>query len=308
MNTMTVKGAYAAFVKSLEKRGRKVHLNLRRGLFVLSSDCESYHDITLIEYPISCANARQSPRLVINRDWSSKNLPNSVAKKWRLKSVNPSLFDVIDLKLTFLPINLESLANALPLLIEHIEMGNRQGFEELLDYKTVSIAPLSIWSSAADTFAKTGEYAEPDPATTVRINRDGKELGSFYLSQTEVLLKLGEFTGRDLGQTDDCEEWTPLRQLIQSLRLKNGKKVLATSNQRAYLKKCGVAPWKGISNREASHIITSMTSKYGIAPGEWINKEPTDIQNSLINASCAESSPTATRGDVSLAIAKYFDE
>lgn len=130
-----------------------------------------------------------------------------MAKKWRLKSENSGLFDALDLKLTFLPIDLESLAEALPRIIKHIELGSRQGFEELLAYKTVTITPLSIWSFAADTFARTGEYIEPDPVTIVRLNRDGNELGSFYLSQIELRLKLGEFAVGDSGQTEGIEEW-----------------------------------------------------------------------------------------------------
>lgn len=55
-------------------------------------------------------------------------------------------------------------------------------------------------------------------------------------------------------------------------------------------------------------MITSMTEKYGIAPGEWINKEPTDKQKSIVAILCSETSPPATRGDASLAIAKLFEE
>ena len=304
---MNTTKAYIKIANIFQECGRQVHCNPRRGVFLRSIDLSGYHDLCFTDYR-STSGRGLLPRLTVNTDWASKRLPKTVAKKWGSKSESFPLHGTLNLELTFLPVDLDGLAASMPTIIDFIEAGNREGFERLLPYETTSFGCLNIWSVAAISYERTGEWTEQDPPTLVTVKRGENEIGKFYLSHIELLLKQGEFSGIDCGIVIGMPDWIPLPALAKSLRLKNGEKRRATSGQRAFLKRCNCSTWKGMSNGEASRIIENMNAEYGFSPGHWITLAATEEQKNLLRDLGVEYLLSWTRGETSLVISKFLND
>jgi hypothetical protein len=138
-----------AFVDSL----RLVHSSRRRGVFVLSKDCNRFHSLLWNEYPVTSMRGPFIPRLNINR--FSDRLPDSIATIWRLD--RDALFAPVGLEITVLEAEIGALSATLPAIISHIELGHNSGFESLLPFPTLSTTDTNIWSVDADTYAKTAK-------------------------------------------------------------------------------------------------------------------------------------------------------
>ena len=123
---------------------------------------------------------------------------------------------------------------------------------------------------------------EKDAATLVRVAEGDRELGQFYLSRVELYLKEGSFRSDFWGWVDGSEEWLPLGDLAKLVREKIGKKVLASSSQRALLKKIEAPMWRGISNREASVYISKSIESNVPLPGDWNDDPATESQKSYL--------------------------
>jgi hypothetical protein len=78
-----------------------------------------------------------------------------------------------------------------------------------------------------------------DEALIVRVARGPEEIGRFYLSCVELSLKTGVFMADDWGWVEGMADWEPLGEVVCNARRRQGKKRLATSAQRAYLRCCG---------------------------------------------------------------------
>ena len=117
-----------------------------------------------------------------------------------------------------------------------------------------------------------------DDVIRVLVARGTYKFGAFYLSFVEFLLKDGRFRADDWGWVEGMGDWEPLSVAIKNAREIVGKKRLATSGQREYLRRCNFEFWKGISNREASKIIDSVNDARNYPPGVWIGERLTDDQ------------------------------
>jgi hypothetical protein len=149
---------------------------------------------------------------------------------------------------------------------------------------------------------------EHDPATLVRVSREGHEIGEFYLSFVELAIKNQTFTKSDLGWASGMSEWEPLFLTVKSLRSAVGKKTRITSGQRAYLKRCDQSPWVGMSNREAHAIIDKLHGDYEIPPGDWINEPATKAQADFLIGLGGQFFEYWTKGQASLAISTRLIE
>ena len=152
------------------------------------------------------------------------------------------------------------------------------------------------------------EESARDEAIVVRVARGAIELGEFYLSYVELCMKSGAFLRDDLGWTEGMDDWEPLCDLATKLRRSRGKKRPATSAQRAYLKRCGFEPWRGISNREAHAVLNTLNDTYEIPPGAWIQHPISEAQIDFLKQLGLSVDSSWTKGKASLAITKKLEE
>jgi hypothetical protein len=147
-----------------------------------------------------------------------------------------------------------------------------------------------------------------DEAVVVRVARGAAVIGDFYLSYVELSLKSGTFLNDDWGWIECMCDWEPLGELTPRLRSNQGKKRLATSAQRAYLKRCGFEPWRGMSNREAHAVLNTLIETYEVTPGAWMQHPISEAQVAFLNQLGVEFCPNWTKGEASLAISKRLEE
>lgn len=146
-----------------------------------------------------------------------------------------------------------------------------------------------------------------EEATRLKVWRQGQFLGDYYLSFVELGLTDGTFLPSDVSKVEDESEELSLANVVAAARLKEGKKRLATSAQRRYLRRCHVEPWRGISNREASALISALIGDYDIPPGGWIEDPMTDEQRQILVGLGVVVERGWTKGQASRAISKALE-
>lgn len=147
-----------------------------------------------------------------------------------------------------------------------------------------------------------------DEAIVVRVSRGAIELGEFYLSYVELSMKSGTFLKDDLGWIEGMTDWEPLCDLAPRLRRNHGKKRPATSAQRAYLKRFGFEPWRGISNSEAHAVLNALNHTYEVPPGAWNQQPISEAQITFLSQLGVSVNCNWTKGEASLAISKRLEE
>lgn len=147
-----------------------------------------------------------------------------------------------------------------------------------------------------------------DEAIVLRVARGTEEVGEFYLSYVELSLKSGDFLPDDWGWLEGMAAWEPLGELARRTRRNQGKKRRATSAQRAYLRRCGFEPWRGMSNREAHDVLDRLETAYEVPPGSWIHEPMTEEQAGFLRNLGVSFKPDWTRGEACLAINQRLDQ
>ncbi|MEY4568769.1 MAG: hypothetical protein RLZZ398_208 [Verrucomicrobiota bacterium] len=145
---------YRWIADAFRAKNRQVHSSSPRGVFILGPSGNSYHDFCLTVYPVHSMNGPFLPRLNVNTTWASERLPKHKAKEWGVDPGVPGLFCKLGLEITILESQYQEIALSMPGLIEHIEAGNRNGFEKLLPFPTVSTTQTNIWSQLAHDVAE----------------------------------------------------------------------------------------------------------------------------------------------------------
>lgn len=145
---------YQWIADAFRAKNRQVHMSVTRGVFILGPNGSNYHDLCLTVYPVHSMKGPFLPRLNVNTTWASERLPKYKAKEWGVELGIPGLFCRLGLEITILESQYQEIAQAIPRLIEHIEAGNRNDFEAILPFPTVSTTQTNIWSQLADEAAK----------------------------------------------------------------------------------------------------------------------------------------------------------
>ena len=151
--TLNQKLLYRLITEAFRQKGRQLHTNSSRGVFLLGPDSSSYHDLCMTVYPVHAMRGPFLPRLNVNTTWASERLPKHVASKWGVEPGCSGLFCKLGLEITILESQYPEIAEALPCVIEHIERGNRSGFGAVLPFPTVSTTNTNIWSQLAHDVA-----------------------------------------------------------------------------------------------------------------------------------------------------------
>jgi hypothetical protein len=145
---------YQWIADAFRSKNRQVHKTASRGVFILGPNGNNYHDLCLTVYPVHSMKGPFLPRLNVNTTWASERLPKYKAKEWGVEPDISGLFCRLGLEITILESQYQEIAQVMPKLIEHIEAGNRSGFEAILPFPTVSTTPTNIWSQLADDVAE----------------------------------------------------------------------------------------------------------------------------------------------------------
>ncbi len=151
--TFNQKLLYRLITEAFHQKGRQLHANPSRGVFLLGPDSGSYHDLCMTVYSVHAMRGPFLPRLNVNTTWASERLPKHVASKWGVDTGSSGLFCKLGLEITILESQYPEIAEALPRVIEHIEKGNRSGFGAVLPFPTVSTTNTNIWSQLAHDIA-----------------------------------------------------------------------------------------------------------------------------------------------------------
>jgi hypothetical protein len=145
---------YQWIADAFRSKNRQVHKTASRGVFILGPNGNNYHDLCLTVYPVHSMKGPFLPRLNVNTTWASERLSKYKAKEWGVEPDISGLFCRLGLEITILESQYQEIAQVMPKLIEHIEAGNRSGFEAILPFPTVSTTPTNIWSQLADDVAE----------------------------------------------------------------------------------------------------------------------------------------------------------
>lgn len=145
---------YQWIADAFRAKNRQVHKSSSRGVFILGPNGSSYHDLCLTVYPVHSMNGPFLPRLNVNTTWAGERLPKYKAKEWGVDPDRSGLFCKLGLEITILESQYQDIAQAMPILIEYIEAGNRRSFEAILPFPIASTTPMNIWSQLADDVAK----------------------------------------------------------------------------------------------------------------------------------------------------------